>query len=416
MKKVLFLLVLISVLLVTGLFAKTTITYWQYFYQTKKDTINELIKDFEKENPDIEVVHETFPYADFGTKVASSIPIGRGPDVITLYYGWLPSYVGADYLIPLPEKYFPEEFINENFFSFVKPGVTYEGNIYALPIAVRSLALFYNKKLFEEAGLDPNSPPETLDELLEYAQKLSKYDGKGNLIQEGLGVQPNNQGHHWFREILVRQFGGTPYTDDGLMVAYDSPEGKEAFKWYTDLSTEYNVGFPNFVTDDRTAFNAQKNAMLIDGSFAIGNFLKNKALDWGVTTIPSKDGIEANFASFWCHGITKNVVEDAAKEEAAAKFLKFITSPEAMELWLKNVGELPANPTLAAQYNDDPIYGPFLQGLEYANSTFFVDEAAQRNVIVDAFDKVYLEGQSPDTAIDEAAAIEQEVLDEFYGK
>ena len=106
----------------------------------------------------------------------------------------------------------------------------------------------------------------------------------------------------------------------------------------------------------------------------------------------------------------------APKEEAAAKFLKFITSPEAMELWLKNVGELPANPTLAAQYNDDPIYGPFLQGLEYANSTFFVDEAAQRNVIVDAFDKVYLEGQSPDTAIDEAAAIEQEVLDEFYGK
>ena len=84
MKKVLFLLVLVSVLLVTGLFAKTTITYWQYFYQTKKDTINELIKEFEKENPDIKVVHETFPYADFGTKVASSIPIGKGPDLIAL--------------------------------------------------------------------------------------------------------------------------------------------------------------------------------------------------------------------------------------------------------------------------------------------------------------------------------------------
>ncbi|MDK2951546.1 MAG: multiple sugar transport system substrate-binding protein [Kosmotogales bacterium] len=416
MKKVLFLLVLVSVLLVTGLFAKTTITYWQYFYQTKKDTINELIKEFEKENPDIKVVHETFPYADFGTKVASSIPIGKGPDIIALYYGWLPSYVGADYLIPLPEEYFPDEYIDENFFSFVKPGVTYEGNAYALPTAVRALALFYNKKLFEDAGLDPDNPPATLDELLDYAQKLSKYDNKGNLIQEGLGVQPNNQGHHWFREILVRQFGGTPYSDDGYEVTYDSPEGHAAFEWYTELTTKYNVGFPNFVTDDRTAFNAQKSAMLVDGSFAIGNFLKNKALDWGVTTIPSKDGIEANFASFWCHGITKNVLSDPAKEEAAAKFLKFITSPSAMKLWLENVGELPANPELAAEYNDDPIYGPFLQGLSYANSTFFVDETAQRNVIVDAFDRVYLEGEAPDVSIDEAAEIEQAVLDEFYGK
>ena len=84
-----------------------------------------------------------------------------------------------------------------------------------------------------------------------------------------------------------------------------------------------------------------------------------------------------------------------------------------MDLWLKNVGELPANPALAANYYDDPTYGPFLKGLEYAHATFFVDETAQRQVIMDAVDKV-INGYSPETAWKEMASEEQVVLDKFW--
>ncbi|HOO73872.1 MAG TPA: extracellular solute-binding protein [Tepiditoga sp.] len=145
MKKVV-LFVILSVLLVITVFPKTTITYWQYFYKTKQDTIDQLIKDFEKENPDIEVKHVTFPYENYNQKVAASLPAGIGPDVINLYYGWLPMYIESGYLMELPKNDFDKEYFQKNFYPFVEQGVQYEGKYYAVPTAVRTLALFYNKK------------------------------------------------------------------------------------------------------------------------------------------------------------------------------------------------------------------------------------------------------------------------------
>lgn len=414
MKKVLLLTLAILVICTSFVMAKTKITYWQYFYQTKKESIDVLIKEFEKQNPDIDVEHVTFPYENYNQKIATSIPAGIGPDVLTLYYGWLPKYVDSGYLQPLPATDFTKEYIDSNFYSFVGEAMNYGGEYYALPTAVRSLALFWNKKLFKEVGLDPEKAPTTIEELLEYAKKLSKYDKKGNLIQAGLTTQTTGQTHHWIREVLVRQFGGAPYSSDNKEVTYDSPEGIAAFEWFMRLITEHKVGFPGFVQDDVTAFKAQKAAMTIDGSFRLGTLNKLPNLDYGVAVLPESDGIKSNFASFWTHGITTNA--EGEKLEAAVKFLKFITSPEAQDLWLEKVGELPANPVSAQKYFDDPKYGPFLKGLDSAHTTFFVDEVGQRDVIVNAVDKVWLKDIAPATALEEAASEEQVILDNFWNK
>ena len=85
------------------------------------------------------------------------------------------------------------------------------------------------------------------------------------------------------------------------------------------------------------------------------------------------------------------------KLAAAEKFLAYITSPEAMQIWLKTVGELPARKPAALTDENlaDPIYAPFLKGLEYAHTTLFVDEAAQRQNAIDMVNRVLLEGQDP---------------------
>ena len=93
-----------------------------------------------------------------------------------------------------------------------------DGDYYGLPTAVRSLALFYNKKLFQEAGLDPTKPPQTLDELLDAAKKTTKRDAAGNMTSAGITLDMAGQDHHWWREVLVRQFGGEPYSDDNSKV------------------------------------------------------------------------------------------------------------------------------------------------------------------------------------------------------
>ncbi|HIP72319.1 MAG TPA: extracellular solute-binding protein [Anaerolineae bacterium] len=395
----------------------TTIEYWQYFFDPRVDAMNRLIQQFEAENPDVRVIHNSdVPYADYRDKIAASAPAGVGPDVATLFYGWVPAWVDAGYLIPLPQDEFPPEMIAEQFSPMVQNS-QFEGEYWALPTAVRTLALFWNKDLFAEAGLDPETPPTNLDELAEMAQALTQYDDAGNILIEGFPVGVPGQAHHWFREVLVRQFGGQPYSDDNRTVMYNSPEGCEAFKYMLAFETEYNTGSNDLFEDATQAFLQGKSAMHIDGSFRVGTIAKNAPdLNYGVVELPVGNGVQSTFGSYWTHGITRKAAEDPAVLDASIRFLKFITSPEAGTTWVNKVGELPAQLEAASNEDllNDPILGAFSAGLPYAHATFFVDESAQRQFIVDAYDSVRLAGADPCEALDEAAALEQELLDEFW--
>lgn len=391
----------------------TEIVYWQYFYETKKDTIDVLIEMFEAENPDIRVSHQTFPYEQYSTKVASSVPSGEGPNVINLYYGWLPKYIDSGYLQPLPESAFSAEYIQEEFFGLVD-AAKFNGSYYALPTAVRSLALFWNKDLFKAAGLDPESPPETTEDLIKFAKLLTKTDKNGNYLQVGMTMELRAQLHHWLREVLLRQFGGTPYNEESTQVMYNNKAGYKAFKFLIDLSTVEKIGMPNFMTDDVTAFKSGMAGMTIDGSFRLGTLDKIDTLNYGVAELPSMNGMHKNFASFWANGITS--FTEGKELEASIKFLNFLTSDIAMSMWLKNIGELPAKKALAMkdEFINDPRYGPFIRGLEYATATKFIDESAQRQVWIDAWDEVTLNGMTIEDAVNAAAVTEQAVLDGYY--
>ena len=402
----------------TVLAKQVTIEYWQYYYESKVKTMDELIKTFEKQNPDIKVEQKTFPYEQFNQKVAISVPAGKGPDVVNLYYGWVPKYVDAGYLQPLPTDEFSPEMIENDFIQMVE-AVKLDGKYWGLPTAVRALALFWNKDLFKEAGLDPNKPPRTWEQLQDYAIKLTKRDKNGQLLQEGYAWNADGQDHHVFIQVLLRQWGVNPFSADNKKVLWNSkPGGYEAFHWWTDLAAKYKVGEPSFMGDYRTAFISGKAAMMIDGSFALGT-LKSKAqnINWSVTTLPVREssGVKSNFGSFWLNGLTINAKGE--KRDAAIKFLKFLTSPEVMKKWLTSVGELPARQELAddLELQKDPLYGPFLAGLKYAHSTFFVDETSERQALLDATNEVLLKGTDYKAALDRLVQAEQKIRDGYFG-
>ncbi|NOG51415.1 MAG: extracellular solute-binding protein [Chloroflexi bacterium] len=117
-----------------------------------------------------------------------------------------------------------------SYFSPMVAESKFLGQYWSIPTAVRTLALFWNKDLFRAAGLDPEKPPTTLDELVEMAQALTIYDGSGtevlNITQgrfRAAAFRPVAQ--HWFREVLLRQYGGAPYSEDGTTVTWNSPKG-----------------------------------------------------------------------------------------------------------------------------------------------------------------------------------------------
>lgn len=388
------------------------IEYWQYFFDARVKAMEQLIENFEAANPDITVKMTHFPYADYRTKVAAAIPAGEGPDVVQLFYGWLNDYVAADLIQPLPADTFPASKVDAEFFPMVQ--AMKDGDQYwALPTAVRSLALFYNERLLEEAGVEP---PETLDEMIAAAKAMTKLDAAGNVTQVGLTAGMTAQDHHWWREVLVRQFGGEPYVDDYKTVAYNSDAGVEALEFYVGMTEgDPPASAFGFMDEPQAAFKAGRAGMHIDGSFRIGSLMDTRGLKWGVTELPANaDGVRSNYSSYWVNAITTKA--EGEKYDAAVKFMEYVTSDEAMQIWLDVVGELPAKPSVGLTDDNasDPVFGPFIKGLAYANTTKFADESGQRQLMVEMVERMTLQGMSAAESLAIAAEAEQKLLDEYY--
>jgi multiple sugar transport system substrate-binding protein len=391
---------------------EVTIEYWQYFFDARVTAMEQLIENFEAANPDITVEMTHFPYADYRTRTAVAIPAGEGPDVVQLFYGWLNDYIEAGLIQPLPTDSFSPEMVEAEFFPMVG-AMERDGVYYALPTAVRSLALFYNERILDAAGVEV---PSTLDELVAAAAATTERDGAGNITQVGLTTGMTAQDHHWFREVLVRQFGGEPYLDDYRTVNYDTEAGRAALDFYLGLQ-EQGVTQAGFMDEPQAAFRGGRAAFHIDGSFRIGALQDSRGLRWGVTELPAAaDGTQSNYSSYWVNAITSSA--EGPEYEASVRFMEYITSPEAMQIWLEVVGELPARVDvgMTEENASDPVFGPFIRGLEYAHTTIFADESAQRQVLVDMVERVQLQDMDPGESLSTAAAAEQAVLDSYYNQ
>lgn len=393
---------------------KVTIEYWQYEYPSKVALIDELIKQFEAQNPNIKVKQTNFPYDQYNEKVATLIPAGKGPDVINLYYGWLPKYVSSGFLQPLPESAFPANEIESKYYPLVD-AAKIDGTYWAIPTAVRTLALFYNKDLFAKANIA--EPPTTWEELVEDSLKLTEKDSNDQFVVEGLAWEPGAQLHHWYRDGLLPQAGGQDLSDDRRKILWaDTPAGLEAFQYLIDFAVKHKVGTTGVFTDDVTAFKTGHAAINIDGSFRLGS-LKADApdLNYGVAQLPSYKSKSAP-SSFWANAIPAGVT--GAKLDASIKFLQFLTSKEVQEQWVDKVGELPAQKEVATQdkYLNDEKLGPFIRQLDNSKAHFFIDETGERTLFVDATNEVLLNKVPVETAFKDLVAKTQKLYDDYWAK
>ncbi len=391
------------------------ISYWQYYFKERVVAMDELIAQFQKANPGIIVRQTTFPYAQYRTKIAAAAPAGQGPDLFQLYYGWLRDYRRAGLLQPLATDMFPVAEIDRDFFPIVQ--MMKNGNAYwAIPTAVRTMGLFYNKRLLAGALPAPAAPPGTLDHFVAEAKAVTRRDAHGNLLIAGTTIGLPSQDSHWWREVLVRQFGGTPYADNYRKVTYGDAAGAAALQWYTDLQKKDRVAEAGFMTAPAAAFRAGRVGLHVNASFLLGALQATHGLDWGGAELPARNGIHANYSSYWANALAAG--RTGAKRTAALKFLQFLTTDSAMALWLSRTGELPARQKagLAPAVLANPLYGAFAKGLKTAVATDFVNEDAQRAVFIAMLNRVLLQNQNPLASVQEAAVAEQRIIDRYYAK
>jgi ABC-type glycerol-3-phosphate transport system substrate-binding protein len=216
---------------------------------------------------------------------------GDPPDIAGLYDRYIPQFAAQGALLDLTDLLEPAGIRMEAMKPIWRDVGEFEGRIYGLPCAPSMVGLFYNRELFRAAGLDPDRPPETIEELDEYARRLTKRNPKGEIIQLGFTAWPGMLG--WWHWSWPYFFDARLW--DGEHFHLDTPEGRAALTWLARQRAEFGVkDLLNFETSNLpiegpdNPFLSGKLAMVMQGPWMTNWIAKYRpALDYGVARFPS---------------------------------------------------------------------------------------------------------------------------------
>ncbi len=192
-------------------------------------------------NPVIDVT--TIPWQEHEKKILTAVLSGEPPDIIS-QFNPVAQWASRMALTPLNDFIEHDAFDSTVFFPALWQEMKWYGETFALPIKTASFAFFYNNELFRSAGLDPEKPPKTWDEVKEYSKKLTKYDQDGNLTQMGfIGEYSGlpNHGDMPTALLMAWQLGAQFLSKDGSRVRFTDPNVIRALQWVSDFDKEYDI-------------------------------------------------------------------------------------------------------------------------------------------------------------------------------
>jgi multiple sugar transport system substrate-binding protein len=245
---------------------------WHLTEDVWNKSLNEAIEVFHKQHPNIKVTLEPVSYKEKETKYTVESAAGRAPDVFHVHAFSLPMFFSKGYtkdLTAFIEKEGPG--FLDAWYDLPIELMRHEGKVYAMPGDYMTMVLFYNTEMFKAAGLDPNRPPKTADEFLDYAKKLTRdTDGDGKVDQWGFGtVGAKSPGFPLRFGPWLWSFGADYLTPDMKRSALNTPEAREAFSFFVELYTKHKVVPPGLTAmnpqEVRTQL-AQKKVAMILGS------------------------------------------------------------------------------------------------------------------------------------------------------
>jgi multiple sugar transport system substrate-binding protein len=411
------------------------------------DAFNEIFKQYTDANPFIKSIrYKKIAETDYKKELLDALASGDGPDIFMMQNNWLPSY--KDKIVEAPSAILNEQQFRDNFVDVAASDFVDEGNVYAVPLSVDSLALYYNRDLLNAEGI--TTPPANWDEFTKDVKKLTKVDSYGNIIQSGaaLGTAYNINRSTDILGLLMLQQGasivdGRRYAAFNRSVTRDGKlysAGENAWKFYTDFAKS-GSGVYSWNPDMHysiDSFYEGKTAMMINYSWhyqTIKN--KNPKLNFGVAQVPQDpEGITANYGNYWGFAVAKNKVPKTATGSKAPvsndvrvsecwEFLKAFTAKSSGKLTLanfitKNTKEVTfdldpaktyiektlkpaARRDIIEEQKNDVVLGPFAYGNLIAKSWYQLDPDASELVLAEAIDSINKGSTTIEAAINLAA-------------
>jgi len=379
------------------------------------EVVDGIVADFEAANPDV-TVNAIYAgnYDDTRIRALSALNSGEPAQLAVMFSIDAYDLIEQDLIVPFDEIVDGDEGREwlTSFYPALMANGEIEGQTWGIPFQRSTIVAYYNKDMFREAGLDPETPPETWDELVEMGKALTTDDRWGLMI-------PSTGYPYWMFQALAIQNGMELMSDDGLTTYFDHPAVVETLEFWRALSTEHGImpaGTIEWGTL-RQAFLEGETAMMWHSTGNLTAVKTGAGFDFGVAMLPGKErlGSPTGGGNFY-------IFKDASDEEreAALRLIQFMTAPEQAARWSIRTGYMGVSP---AAYETEALrdytsaFPPALVArdqLEHAVAEFSTFETARvREGLNNAIQAALTDARSPEAALSEAQAAAERLLADY---
>lgn len=324
--------------------------FWNGFSGPDGDTMIQMVRRFNEEHDDIEVKMQIIPWGTYYDKVTLGLAYGGAPDVFVLHVNRFPEYANHGVLGELAgleaDRYVPAAW----------EACQWQGRTLAMPLDIHPLGLYYNRRLFREAGIA--APPTTYAEFLESAKKLTKdRDGDGKIDQWGFSFT-------WLRSnglTFLNQHGTSLLTEDLSQSGLSTPGARAAMDQMLDIVEKHRVAPRPEGQDAWMGFQAGKVAMAMEGVYMNASLEKLEDFDYAAAPVPQfgpKPGVWAG-----SHLLVTPAELPPRRREAAHRFIRYLSDHSLA--WAKG-GQVPARIDLLAsrEFMALPVQSQFARQLD----------------------------------------------------
>jgi multiple sugar transport system substrate-binding protein len=319
--------------------------------------LQEIVDQWNTANPDTQVQLNLVP--DYDTKLQTALAGGSPPDIFYVDSFRLPDLVAAGAVAPIGDQLENPD----DFYPSMREAFTVDGTFYCPPKDFSTLALIYNKDMFDAAGLEYPTAAWTWDDMQAAAAELTD-DANGVY---GMSVSPD------FARLIafIYQAGGTIADEGFTTMTLDSEAVQAATDYYVGLVTSGSAAQPADLDSGWTgeAFGKARAAMVVEGNWLVP-FLKDNYPDvnYGIVELPAGPGGKATMAFTVCYAVPAG----GANNDKAIEVVNYLTGPEGMASWSGLGLAMPTRTSLEAGWVEQyPDLAPFIAGAEYARKWQF---------------------------------------------
>ena len=310
------------------------LTYWGLW--ELENVMEPIIQKYESQNSHVKINYTQRPFAadDYEATLHTRLEQGKAgespaADIVKINNSWLPRF--EHLLAPMPENIMSSSEYSQTFYSTCTDDFTgSDGQIYAMPIGIDGLALFYNKELLSQEGV--SQPPSDWDGIVEVAKRLTKRDNAGRITQAGLAVGTENNISHSADILsfllLQNNIDVINEQNGGLVVDLSSQQARSALTFYKNFTQRHEVWSPDLPLDLDMFFRGNL-AMFFAPSWRVFDIIEAAPhIEFDVVPPPR---LEANepvyYAMYWGEAVSIS----SPHQEEAWKFIKFLAEQETLQ-------------------------------------------------------------------------------------